>query len=63
LEGSGINRIPINIFNETSQVINPQFEAIEKILSYLINPENIQYKEEELIKKFNYPDVDLDKID
>ncbi len=62
-EASGINKIPLNIFNEIDSKITPEFGGIDSIINYLLNPTNIQFTMEELKHKFNYPTINMNFID
>lgn len=43
--------------------LKKNLKPIDFILVFLINPKNISYSKQELIDKFDYPDVDLKEID
>ncbi len=63
LEVSGINSIPLTIISDIDKKLLKDIAAIDNILYYLLNPIGINYTKEDLITKFNYPDVDLAQID
>ena len=63
LEVSGINTIPLTIISKMDAKLENDIAGIDNILYYLLNPTGINYSKEDLIKKFNYPDVDLAQID
>ena len=63
LEAAGINKIPLMIMSDIEDKLQNDITAIDNILYYLLNPTRIAYSQEELIKKYNYPNVDLNKID
>jgi hypothetical protein len=63
LEVSGINTIPLTIIAGMDAKLENDIAIIDNILYYLLNPKGINYTKEDLITKFNYPDVDLAKID
>jgi hypothetical protein len=63
LEAAGINKIPLTIMSEIENKLQNDIAAIDNILCYLLNPTGMAYSIEELKTKFNYPNVDLDKID
>lgn len=63
LEVSGINTIPLTIISDIDKKSQKDIAAIDNILYYLLNPTGINYTKEDLIIKFNYPDVDLAQID
>jgi hypothetical protein len=63
LEAAGINKIPLTIMSEIENKLQNDIAAIDNILCYLLNPKGMAYSIEELKTKFNYPNVDLDKID
>jgi hypothetical protein len=63
LAASGVHRIPSNLMNEIDRKMTKEFAGIEQVLTYLINPEGVQYSVEELNLKFAYPIVDLFELD
>ncbi len=63
LEAAGINKIPLTIMTDIENKLQNDIAGIDNILYYLLNPTGIAYSIEELKTKFNYPIVDLDKID
>jgi hypothetical protein len=63
MEAAGINEIPLTIISDIEIKLQKDIAGIDNILYYLINPTGITYSLEELKTKFNYPDIDLDKID
>ena len=63
LEAAGINKIPLTIMSDIENKLQNDIAAIDNILYYLLNPTGIAYTLEELKTKFNYPAIDLNKID
>ena len=63
LEAAGINKIPLTIMSDIENKLQNDIAAIDNVLYYLLNPTGIAYSQEELETKYNYPNVDLDKID
>lgn len=62
-EAAGINKIPITIMSDIENKLQKDIAAIDNILCYLLNPTRIAYTLEELQTKYNYPDIELDRID
>ena len=63
LEAAGINKIPLTIMSDIEIKLQNDIAAIDNILYYLLNPTGIVYSLEELETKYNFPNIDLDKID
>lgn len=63
IAASGLFLMSLNILNEINQKIIGEFEIVDKILCYIINPLGIQYLVEELQIKFGYPLIDIEEVD
>lgn len=63
LEYSENNRYSILIIDTINNKLQSDIKAIDNILEYLINPNQINITKQELIEKYNYPVGDLDDID
>lgn len=60
---SGFYLLPFKFFNQFSPYLNEMTEKIDGFLFLSINPDNISFSKEELIKKFDYPSVKMSDID
>jgi hypothetical protein len=63
LEATGINKIPLTIMSDIENKLQNDIAAIDNVLYYLLNPTGIVYSLEDLETKYNFPNIDLDKID
>jgi hypothetical protein len=63
LEYSEDNRYPILIIDDINSKLKADIEALDDILAYVINPKEINFSNQELIEKYNYPAGDLNEID
>lgn len=53
----------IRLTNEISSKLDNNFDELDQILELLINPKKLQFTEQELIDKYNFPKEDLHDID
>ena len=64
LEASSLGfRSAISITSEFNNDLYRKIEEIDKILFTIINPKNLTFEEDILIKKYEFPKEDLDAID
>jgi len=56
-------KYPILITKKLNKSIIKTSDILDEILGCFLNPNKINYTKKELIEKFNFPDVDLSKID
>ncbi|RAR73742.1 hypothetical protein [Flavobacterium aciduliphilum] len=52
-----------SILNKSNSHLKEELKNIEQVLHFCINPNGLNYMQEELIKQFGYPEVDLGAID
>jgi hypothetical protein len=52
-----------NMLNTSNSHLKQELKNIEHVLHFCINPTGITYTQEELIKQFGFPEVDLGAID
>lgn len=57
------NSYPITILDKINSKLQEDIIGIDNILSYLINPKEINFSTQELIEKYNYPIGELSEID
>jgi hypothetical protein len=63
LEYSEYNRYPVLIIDTINNKLQADIEAIDNILAYLINPQEIHFSIQELKEHYHYPEGDLQQID
>jgi hypothetical protein len=64
MEASSLGfRSAISLTNELNNELNNEIEKIDEILFEIINPKNLTFGEDILIKEYGFPKDDLDSID
>lgn len=63
LEASGLYLHAFNKAGELDHVIRDNLPLIEDSLAELISPEGVEFRVEQLVRDYGYPDVDLFEID
>lgn len=63
LEASGLYLLAYIKVEELNKKIQMHVKIVDEILASLISPESLSFSIEELVLKFDFPDVDLREID
>lgn len=63
IEFSNSNSYPVAIIEEINAKLQVDIEAMDTILAYLINPQEIHFSIQELKEHYHYPEGDLQEID
>lgn len=61
--GGKIANYAIGLTSEVTNNLNGKTEALDALISFIINPNQVSFTQQELIERFHYPDVDLLDID
>ena len=61
--GGKMAQYAIRLTSTITDNLNGKTEELDKLLDLIINPNQVSFTEQELIERFQYPDVDLIDID
>jgi hypothetical protein len=55
--------VPLLVTDAILDDLNKYSKTLDELLIQILNPKNVSFSFKEMIEKFDFPDIDLEKID